>query len=75
VLAFLVLSHREPSQVLRLITALTEGNEAAVAVRHDQRRSALEAGEVEAAGGSLLTDAHEVGWGDPAYLRMILEAL
>ena len=74
-LAFLVLSHREPPQVLRLITALTEGNEAAVAVRHDHRRSTLEAGAVEAAGGSLLTDAHEVGWGDPAYLRMILEAL
>jgi len=75
VLAFLVLSHRNPGQVLRLIRALREGHQAAVAVRHDQRRSTLEAHDVEAAGGSLITDAHEVGWGDAAYLQMILDAL
>jgi len=75
VLAFLVLSHRDPGQVLRLVKALREGDQAAVAVRHDQRRSTLDAHDVETAGGWLLTDAHEVGWGDDAYLRMIVEAL
>ena len=75
VLAFLVLSHRDPGQVLRLIRALREGDRAAVAVRHDQRRSTLGADDVEAAGGSLITDGHEVGWGDLAYVRMILDAL
>lgn len=75
VLAFLVLSHRDPAQVLRLVRALSEEEQAAVAVRHDQRRSTLEAGDVEAAGGSPISDGHEVGWGDLAYVRMILDAL
>ena len=74
-LAFVVLSHRDPGQVLRLVRALSEGERSAVAVRHDQRRSTLEARDVEAAGGALISDGHEVGWGDLAYVRMILDAL
>ena len=74
-LAFLVLSHRDPGQVLRLVGALAEGSEVAVAVRHDQRRSALAARDVEEAGGFLISDDHDVGWGDLAYVRMILDAI
>ncbi len=73
--AFLVTSHRAPSQVLRLVRALREGDDTSVVVRHDQRRAALGAQEVEEAGGRLLADGHDVAWGDMAYVEMVLGAL
>ncbi len=74
-LAFLVLSHRDPEQVLRLVRALGEDGHAAVAVRHDQRRSELPEDDVRTAGAHPLSDAHEVGWGDLAYVQMVLDSL
>ncbi len=73
--AFLVVSHRNPGQVLRLVRALREGKDTQVRVRHDQRRSALAAAAVEEAGGRLLLDRHGVAWGDFAYAEMLIEAL
>lgn len=73
--AFLVISHRAPSQVLRLVRVLREGESTRVVVRHDQRRVALDAGAVEDAGGRLLADGLEVAWGDMAYAEMVLDAL
>lgn len=73
--AFLIVSHRSPGQVLRLVRALREGEDTAVFVRHDQRRSALAAAAVEEAGGRLLLDRHGVAWGDFAYAEMLIEAL
>ena len=74
-LAFVVISHRDPEQVLRLVRALREDGRTTVAVRHDQRRSTLDARDVEAAGGSSIHDGHEVGWGDLAFAWMVLDAL
>ena len=73
--AFLVVSHRNPGQVLRLVRVLREGDDTRVLVRHDQRRSALAAVAVEEAGGRLLLDRHGVAWGDFAYAEMLIEAL
>jgi len=58
--AYVVLSHRTPEQVLRLVRALREGPAAEVLVRHDQRRSRLAAAEVEAAGAELIEDGIDV---------------
>jgi hypothetical protein len=73
--AYLVLSHRNPGQVLRLVRALAEGPAAAVLVRHDQRVSRLGAAEVEAAGGELVDDGIELEWGAWSQLEAILGGL
>jgi hypothetical protein len=74
-LVYLVVSHRNPDQVLRLVRALREGPSAEVVVRHDLRRSRLDAHEVERAGGRLLHDELRVEWGAWSYLRMLLASL
>jgi hypothetical protein len=74
-LAYLVVSHLNPGQVLRLVRALREGEASEVVVRHDQRHSRLDKAEVEAAGGQLLHDGLNVEWGDWSHLRMLLGAL
>jgi hypothetical protein len=74
-LAYLVVSHRNPRQVLRLVTALDEGPAAHVFVRHDQRQSRLEAAEVEQAGGRLIDDGLPVEWGGWSHLRMLLASV
>jgi Core-2/I-Branching enzyme len=73
--AYLVISHRRPEQVLRLVRALKESPSAEVVVRHDQRREPLNQDTVEAAGGHLLDDGIEVEWGGWSYLMMVLRAL
>jgi hypothetical protein len=73
-LVYLVVSHRNPGQVLRLVRALRESPAAQVVVRHDQRHSRLGAAELEQAGGRVLRDELTVEWGDPSYLRMLLAA-
>jgi hypothetical protein len=73
--AFIVLSHRNPDQVLRLVRALAEGPSSRVLVRHDQRRTRLSAADVEAAGGEPIEDRLDVGWGDWSYLRLVLACL
>jgi hypothetical protein len=74
-LTYLVVSHRDPEQVLRLVRTLREGPPAEVVVRHDQRHSRLESAAVEEAGGRLLCDGLSVEWGGWSLLRMLLAAL
>ncbi len=74
-IAYLVLSHRNPEQVLRLVGALREGPAAEVLVRHDPRRSTLEEGELERLGARPLHDDIEFDWGGWSQLRMLLACL
>ena len=73
--AYLVLSHRNPDQVLRLVRALAEGPASVVLVRHDQRVTGLGAAEVEAAGGVLVDDGIDLEWGAWSQLEVILAGL
>lgn len=74
-LAILVVSHRNPAQVVRLVRTLREGPGAEVVVRHDQRHSRLDAAAVEQAGGRLLRDGLNVEWAGWSQLQMLLAAL
>ena len=73
--AFLVVSHRNPGQVLRLVRALREGDDTAVLVHHDQRREPLDRDALEDAGGRLAHYGLSVEWGNVAYTEMLLRAL
>ena len=73
--AYLVLSHRNPGQVLRLVRALAEGPAAVVLVRHDQRVTRLDAADVGAAGGQLVDDGIKVEWGAWSQLAVVLAGL
>jgi hypothetical protein len=74
-IAYLVISHRNPAQVLRLVSALKEGPAAEVVVRHDERRSQLDPAALERAGGRSLRDGIDVEWGSHSHLRMLLGAI
>jgi hypothetical protein len=73
--AYVVLSHRNPPQVLRLVRALAEGPGARVLVRHDDRRSRLPASAIEAAGAEAVEDHIELDWGRWSQLELILSCL
>jgi hypothetical protein len=73
--AYVVVSYKNPGQVLRLVSALREGPAAEVVVRHDQRRTWLPRVEVEERGGHMLEDGIDVEWGEFSYLRTLLGAL
>jgi hypothetical protein len=73
--AYLVTSHRDPEQVLRLTAALREQPGAEVFIRHDQRRTELPRERVEAAGAHLIEDGIEVEWGGWSYLQVLLRGL
>ena len=72
---YVVLSHRNPEQVLRLVRALGEGPAARVLVRHDPRGAPLAAAEIEAAGAEALEDRIEFQWGGWSKLELILACL
>jgi hypothetical protein len=73
--AYVVLSHRNPDQVLRLVRALGEGPAARVLVRHDQRHSRLELSALRAAGGEPIEDRIEVEWATWSYVELIVACL
>jgi hypothetical protein len=73
--AYLVLSHRNPEQVLRLVAALREGPAAEVVVRHDERHSHLDPAAAERAGARLLRDEIEFQWGRGSQLDVMLRSL
>jgi hypothetical protein len=73
--AYVVLSHRNPPQVLRLVRALAEGPSAQVLVRHDGRRSTLSPAAIEAAGGWAIEDDLDFEWGGASQLELILACL
>jgi hypothetical protein len=75
VVAFLVVSHRNPAQVLRLVRALREGCDTAVLVHHDQRREPVDPLACEEAGGRLVYYGLPVEWGNVAYTDMLLTAM
>jgi hypothetical protein len=70
--AYVVLSHRNPAQVLRLVRALGEGPAARVLVRHDPRGPRLTPAEIEAAGGEAIEDGIEFSWGGWSQAEVIL---
>ena len=74
-MAYIVVSYRHPSQVLRLVSALREGPGAQVLVRHDQRTTALPRAAVEERGGHLLEDGIDIAWGEFSQLRVLLSGL
>ena len=74
-IAFLVVSHRNPGQVLRLVRVLREGRATRVLVHHDQRRHPLGPAAVADAGGQLAHYGLPVEWGNLAYTEMLLRAL
>ena len=73
--AFLVVSHRNPGQVLRLVRTLHEGLDTAVLVHHDQRWEPLDRAACEAAGGRLVDYGLPLEWGNAAYADMLLTGL
>ena len=73
--AYLVLSHRNPEQVLRLVRALRQGPAAEVLVRHDQRRSPLSPADVEATGARPVEDGIEVEWAAWSHVEVMLAGL
>ena len=73
--AYVVISHRNPGQVLRLVSALREGPGAEVLVRHNPQSSVLPAAAVEERGAHVLEDGIEIGWGEFSYVRVLLRAL
>ncbi len=73
--AYLVTSHRDPEQVLRLVRTLREQPGAEVFVRHDQRRAPLARAEIESAGGRLVEDGFDVEWGGWSHLQVLLGGL
>lgn len=73
--AYIVISHRNPEQVLRLVRVLGEGPGARVLVRHDPRGERLPNAEVEAAGGEPLADRMQSRWGGWSQLQVILSCL
>ncbi len=74
-IAYLLISHREPEQVLRLVRVLREQPGAEVFVRHDQRRVSLRPEQVGSAGGRVVEDPFDVEWGGWSYLQVLLEGL
>jgi Core-2/I-Branching enzyme len=74
-IAYVVVSHRSPDQVLRLVSALKEGPGAEVLVRHDPRREAFDESALEPLGAHALHDDVDFGWGGWTQLVMLLAAL
>ena len=74
-LAFLVVSHRNPGQVLRLVRALREGSDTVVLVHHDQRWEPIDPAECAQAGGRLVDYGLPIEWGNAAYAETLLAAL
>ena len=74
-MAYIVLSHRNPEQVLRLVRVLAEGPAARVLVRHDRRGARLPSGELAAAGGEAIEDEIISEWGGWSQLQLILACL
>jgi hypothetical protein len=73
--AYIVLSHRGPGQVLRLVRVLGEGPAARVLVRHDPRGAPLPAADLAAAGGEAIEDEFVSEWGGWSQLELILACL
>lgn len=74
-IAYVVLSHRNPAQVLRLVEALLDGPGAEVLVRHDARHSILDEADLRRLGARSLKDDVEFEWGGWSQLQLLLACL
>jgi Core-2/I-Branching enzyme len=72
---YIVISHRNPDQVVRLVRVLREGPSARVLVRHDQRGELLERERIEAAGGEPVQDRIKSRWGGWSQIKLMLFCL
>jgi hypothetical protein len=72
---YIVLSHRDPEQVLRLVRALREGPAARVLVRHDPRGARLYGSDLDAAGGEAIEDDIAFEWACWPHVEVVLAAL
>jgi hypothetical protein len=72
---YVVISHRNPEQVVRLVRVLREGPAARVLVRHDPRWEALDGDVLEEAGGEPFDNGIRATWGAWSYLKLILSCL
>jgi hypothetical protein len=72
---YIVISHRNPDQVVRLVRVLREGPSSRVLVRHDPRGERLERKRIEAAGGEPLEDRIKMRWGGWSQLKLLLACL
>jgi core-2/I-Branching enzyme len=72
---YVVISHRNPEQVVRLVRVLREGPSSRVLVRHDPRGERLEREQIEAAGGEPLENRIKMKWGGWSQLELILACL
>jgi hypothetical protein len=72
---YIVLSHRNPEQVLRLVRALREGPAARVLVRHDPRGAPLSADEIGSAGGESIEDDIAFEWAAWPHVEVVLGCL
>ena len=72
---YIVISHRNPEQVVRLVRVLREGPSARVLVRHDPLGERLEGEEIEAAGGEPVEDRIKSRWGSWSHLRLMVSCL
>lgn len=72
--AYLVMSHAHPHQVLRLARSLRAGSPAApVVIHHDDRQSCLDEAALDALGGvQLVRPPTAVSWGWASQLDMVL---
>lgn len=73
--AYFVVSHRNPDQVLRLVAALGEGPAAEVLVRHDESRSTIDDAALGRLGARLLRDEIEFEWGGWSQLQLLIACL
>jgi hypothetical protein len=73
---YLVLSHTQPAQVVRLVDRLLAGNaNAHVVVHHDYARSALDVAAFDARGVDVLRHTQAIRWGTADQLLAILRSL
>ena len=72
---YIVISHRNPEQVVRLVRVLREGPSARVLVRHDPHGERLGRERIEAAGGEPVEDRIKSRWGGWSHLRLIVSCL
>jgi hypothetical protein len=74
-IAYVVVSHTNPEQVLRLVSVLKEGPGAEVLVRHDPRREPFDESALGRLGAHALHDDIDFEWGGWTQLLMLLAAV
>jgi Core-2/I-Branching enzyme len=75
-IAYLITSYKLPDQVLRLASVLRRGSpDAWIVVHHDNRRSRLDGGALQALGVRRVEPPSAASWGEASQLAMVLRCL